>query len=154
MAGKHIIYHCYGGAHSSVVAAAIHLGKLKTDQVPSAAELLQLALFDRQTKEGHGQLHFFGFDEWQNQIYSVGCRNVGKSVENILFGVANILGRGHELVFIDTLHCVSIKMRIGGYISRRLGLVSLGRPLVMAGTREAYPNLANLVSQVKAEVCK
>ena len=28
MAQKLIIYHCYGGAHSSVVAAAIHLNKL------------------------------------------------------------------------------------------------------------------------------
>ncbi|NLZ39534.1 MAG: DUF3189 family protein [Firmicutes bacterium] len=152
MAGKRIIYHCYGGAHSSVVAAALHLGKLSPDKVPSAAELLKLALFDRQTNDGHGQLHFFGFDEWQNQVYSVGCRNVGETVEKFLLGVAKILGVSQELLFVDTLHCVSLKMRIGGYISRRLGLISLGRPLVVAGTREAYTNLAALVHRVKAEV--
>jgi hypothetical protein len=29
-----IIYHCYGGTHSSVIAAAIHLGLLPEDRVP------------------------------------------------------------------------------------------------------------------------
>ncbi|NLZ93585.1 MAG: DUF3189 family protein [Firmicutes bacterium] len=154
MAGKRVIYHCYGGAHSSVVAAAIHLGKLNPEKIPTTTELLQLALFDRQTDEGHGQLHFFGFDEWQNQVYSVGCRNVGETVEKILLGVAKILGVDHELFFIDTLHCVSLKMRIGGYLSRRLGLIPLGRPLVVAGTKEAYANLAALVHQVKTEVSR
>ncbi|MCR3921065.1 MAG: DUF3189 family protein [Firmicutes bacterium] len=154
MRGKHIIYHCYGGAHSSVTAAAIHLGKLQAAKVPTGDELLTLTLFDRQTKEDHGQLHFFGFDEWENLVFSVGCRNVGKTMENVLQGVATMVGLGDELMFIDTLHCVSIKMRIGGYISRRLGLVTIGRPLVVQGTREAYPKIAELVQQVKNEVSR
>jgi hypothetical protein len=151
MAGKKIIYHCYGGAHSSVTAAAIHLDQLHSSP-PTNEELMSLALFDRQTKEGHGQLHFFGFDQSGNQIYSVGCRNVGSTLEKTLKNVETLMDLGDELVFVDTLHCVNIKMRVGGYISRRLGLIKLGRPMVLRGTKDAYPKLQQLVSQVKKEV--
>jgi hypothetical protein len=149
--GKRIIYHCYGGAHSSVTAAAIHLGQLNRTP-PSAQELMSLTLFDRQTKEGHGQLHFFGFDARGNQIYSVGARNVGATLEKILKNLASLLNLEDDLIFVDTLHCVNIKMRVGGYLSRRLGLISLGRPLVLQGTRDAYPSLLQLVNKVKNEV--
>ena len=149
MAGKKIIYHCYGGAHSSVTAAAIHLGQLRGEKVPTSEELMALTLFDRQTKEGHGKLHFFGFDEKGDEVYSVGCRNVGESVAKLLAKLKEILSAGDELIFIDTLHCVNLKMRIGGYISRRLGLIKIGRPIVLRGTRDAYFKLVKLVQQVK-----
>ncbi|MBS3948897.1 MAG: DUF3189 family protein [Dethiobacter sp.] len=152
MAPKKIIYHCYGGAHSSVVAAAIHLGQLKGSTLPSNADFMRLTLFDRQTKDGHGLLHFFGFDEQGRQVYSLGCRNAGKTVEQVLLQVAEMIGAGGELSFIDTLHCVTLKMRIGGYLSRRWLLVRLGRPLVLSGTREAFPALVRLVEKVKNEV--
>ena len=152
MSGKKIIYHCYGGAHSSVTAAAIHLGKLKPHIIPSEKELMGLSLFDRQTQEGHGQVHFFGFDKAGNQIYSVGCRNIGASLEKIMQNVANLLKVEDELFFIDTLHCVNIKMRVGGYISRRLGIIKYGRPLVLEGTQDAYPKLVELVKRVQKVV--
>ena len=152
MTTKKIIYHCYGGAHSSVTAAAIHLGQLRTDKIPTAQELMSLALFDRQTNDGHGQLHFFGFDEWGNQVYSVGCRSMGQTMVKILRRVARMLGAADELVFVDTLHCVSLKMRLGGYLSRRWGLITLGRPLVIQGTREAFSQIVELVREVKHKV--
>lgn len=149
MAGKKIVYHCYGGAHSSVTAAAIHLGELKPEEIPSDDELMALTLFDRQTKDGHGQLHFFGFDEQGNEIYSVGCRNVGPAVEKVLGKIKEIVSAGEELMFVDTLHCVNMKMRFGGYLSRRLGLIKIGRPIVLNGTQDAYPRLVELVQGVK-----
>ena len=152
MAVKKVIYHCYGGAHSSVVAAAIHLNKFNIDKKPTTDELMSLSLFDRQTKEGHGQIHFLGFDEWGNQIHSVGCRNVGKSVKNVVTSVSKMFDLDDDLIFIDTLHCVNIKMRVGGYLSRRLGWIDQGRPIVLQGTKDAFPQLVELVKQVKAEV--
>jgi hypothetical protein len=135
-----------------VVAAAIHLDQLQSERVPSSEELMKLTLFDRQTKDGHGLLHFFGFDEKGRQIYSVGCRSVGTTVERTLSGVAEILGKEKELFFIDTLPCVNIKMRIGGYLSRRWQLIRLGRPIVMQGTRQAFHELVQLVARTKEEV--
>ena len=153
MSGKKIIYHCYGGAHSSVTAAAIHLGKLVPHKKPTKADLLRLTLFDRQTQEGHGQIHYYGQDEWDNEVYSLGCRNVGAPIETMLRDVAALLAVEDEIVFIDTLPCVNIKMRLGGYISRRLGIIALGRPIVLQGTMDAFEHLAQLVEQVKSEVC-
>jgi len=152
MTVKRVIYRCYGGAHSSVVAAAIHLGQLSSDKIPDKNDLLKLNLFDRQTQDGHGQLHFFGFDEQGRQVYSVGCRNAGKTVERVLKNIAKkILGRENDLMIIDTLHCVNYLMRIGGYISRQLGFTRIGRPVVIMGTRQAYPNLVSLVEKTKKE---
>jgi hypothetical protein len=125
------------------------LGQLKPEEIPSSEELMALTLFDRQTKDGHGQLHFFGFDERKDEIYSVGCRNVGLAVAKVLGKVKEMVGTEEELIFIDTLHCVNMKMRLGGYISRRLGLIKIGRPVVLSGTQEAYPKLVELVQRVK-----
>ncbi|HEX3010797.1 MAG TPA: DUF3189 family protein, partial [Syntrophomonadaceae bacterium] len=37
-----IIYHCFGGSHSSVTAAAIHLGLIEKHRPPSMEELMSL----------------------------------------------------------------------------------------------------------------
>jgi hypothetical protein len=66
--------------------------------------------------------------------------------------VAEILGKEKELYFIDTLPCVNIKMRIGGYLSRRWQLIRLGRPIVLQGTRQAFQELVQLVAKTKEEV--
>ena len=42
-----IIYRCYGGTHSSVMAASIHLELLPGDRKPAGKELLALPYFDR-----------------------------------------------------------------------------------------------------------
>ena len=55
-----VIYSCYGGAHSSPVAAAIHLGKLPEERVPDAEALLQLPRFDRVDSEKHGLAERWG----------------------------------------------------------------------------------------------
>lgn len=154
MGEKKIIYHCYGGTHSSVVAAAIHLGWLDPARVPHDRELMNLTLFDRLDKDQHGQLHFFGADEAGNQVYAMGCCNAGLAVENMLKGVARILEMEKELYFVDTLHCVNASMRIGGYLSRRLGWITLGRPLVLSGTRAVYQALVKLVETTRKEVAR
>ncbi len=45
-----------------------------------------------------------------------------------------------------------MKMRIGGYLSRQLGLLEIGRPIVLQGTQEAYPQLLALVARIRNEV--
>ena len=42
-----IIYHCYGGSHSSVIAAALHLGLLAKDRIPNETELMAIPYFDK-----------------------------------------------------------------------------------------------------------
>lgn len=52
-----------------------------------------------------------------------------------------------EVVLVDTLGCVNMPMRIGGLLSRRLGLVSIGRPIVTWGTLRSYRQLVALVQE-------
>ena len=46
---------------------------------------------------------------------------------------------------------INLLMKIGGFSSRRLHLVSFGRPIVTRGTQKAYPNILKLVQFVKKE---
>ncbi|HOB07898.1 MAG TPA: DUF3189 family protein [Limnochordia bacterium] len=142
-----IIYCCYGGTHSSPVAAAIHLGKLSTERVPTGGEIRAVELFDQLRSDHRGQVMFFGMDQWGNGIYVCGRgrdkRGIVKAVKS---GAALAGGNLDELLFVDTLPAVNWLMRIGGFLSRRLGLVAIGRPLVVKGTQKAFFNLANIVA--------
>lgn len=60
------IYNCYGGTHSSTLAAAYHLKKLAYDTAPSKEEILSLDLFNKLTPKDMGKLFFHGIDEDRN----------------------------------------------------------------------------------------
>lgn len=148
-----IIYSCFGGAHSSPVAAAIHLGRLPSHRLPTDEELLSIDGFDRTTSDDYGRLRHVGADEAGHRIYVLGRGPGASAVERaFFFGYALAGGAGGEVRFVHTLPCVNAAMRIGGYLSRGLGLPALGRPLVLSGTRRAYPRLVELVNSVKASL--
>ena len=44
-----IIYHCFGGSHSSVSAAALHLGLLDRQRTPTEEELVRIPYYDKTT---------------------------------------------------------------------------------------------------------
>ena len=67
-----IIYCCYGSAHSSVIAAAIHLRKLPWDRLPTLAELVKQERFDRTENREIGTPFFMGRDGEGNEIYALG----------------------------------------------------------------------------------
>ncbi len=148
-----IIYHCYGGAHSSVVAAAIHLNKLPKDSKPAPEEILSCAYFDEVPTEKHGLIHYLGRDENGHDVYNMGCGGGGKVIEKALPGILNIYGVSSEdLIMVDTLSCVNSLMRIGGFISRALKLTTIGRPIVVKGTIMAHPELLKMVEKVKSDL--
>lgn len=145
-----IIYSCYGGAHSSPVAAAIHLGHLPRTAVPPKEMFLRLKLFDRTTAKQHGDLMHIGIDNQGNQIYVLGRGPSGSSMERaFMSGVRLAGGFVHDIKFVDTLPTVNFWMRIGGFLSRALGWVVVGRPIVLYGIRRAYPRLVRLVEHVE-----
>ncbi|MGI6145238.1 MAG: DUF3189 family protein [Clostridia bacterium] len=152
-----IIYNCYGGAHSSVTAAAIHLQMLPETRKPSAAELLNLPYYDAQVGKDHGRIRFFGFDSRGNQIYITGKKNLGVFYEEIMYNLLFLGGDKQEqenFVFINTMPYVNIWMVIGGFLSRRLGWKALGRPLVIYGTKQAYWKFIHLINLVKDKYIK
>lgn len=146
-----IVYHDFGGSHSTATAAAIHLGLISDDKVPSSKDLLtKVPLFDSLTAGDHGKLFFMGTDEWNNEVYLLPRANRPDLVLNAVQSTIETLGGDlDDWVFVNTLPTVNIWMRIGGYLSRRLGLVSLGRPLVTLGTRRAFSSISRIVRSTK-----
>lgn len=145
-----IIYNCYGGAHSSVVAAALHLGLLDNTRVPGEKELLELPLFDGTWEHDHGRLFFFGIDDKQREIYVLGKRNLGHQLNDLIHLAAQAAGiTREEYLLVDALPYVNWLMVVGGYTSRRLHWERLGRPIVIRGIQTFYWQIVNKVEQVK-----
>ena len=140
-----IIYHCYGGSHSSVMAAALHLGLLAKDRIPTKDELMAIPYFDKTTNADFGSIRFMGIDEYKNEIYVLGKKNMGDRYSNLLMGVAKILGAEEQLLVVNCMNRVNLAMKLGGFSSRKMGVVSLGRPVLVHGSRRAFLELVNLV---------
>lgn len=146
-----IVYDDYGGAHSTPVAAALHLGRMRADRCPTNAELMALPLFDRVTRAGQGYLISMGTDAEGHEVYILGRGPSGIIVERALVSGSTLAGGLPACtMFVETLSCVNLWMRVGGFLSRALGWVSLGRPLVLYGTRTAFPSLVKLVALTKS----
>lgn len=148
-----IVYCCYGGTHSSPVAAAIHLGWLPRDRVPTRDELMAVPFFDRMTSADRGRVMLAGVDALGREVFVLGrgaeARGIPAAVAS---GWALAGGAADGLVFVDTLRCVNWFMRIGGFLSRGAGWTRVGRPIVLYGTQRAYKALLRLVEKVEREV--
>ena len=58
-----IFYHCHGGAHTSVVCAAIHLNYISECDVPKAHVFKEIPFYDEMEKRDIGIL-YVGNDEY------------------------------------------------------------------------------------------
>lgn len=148
-----IIYHCYGGAHSSVVAAALHLGQLPPDRMPGPEELVQLPFFDRQRGPEHGYLRLVGIDAGGNEVYIIGRRNNGWLLEKLYYHLMDLFSLPREELYLaNMMPCVNWYMVVGGFLSRRLGLTWPGRAIVARGAARAYFSIAARVERIKVEL--
>ncbi len=148
-----VIYHCYGGSHASPVAAAIHLQTLPADRIPTKEEILALQLFDQVSPAMYGTLFPLGLDNQGNEVFVLGARNDAEILLKVLKGVTRMIGEDYQdYLFVDVKPCINIWMRIGGFLSRAVGLIRLGRPLVTWGVRKAYPALVGLVEQTHSRL--
>jgi hypothetical protein len=148
-----VIYHCYGGAHSSVTAAAVHLGLLPEDRIPAREMFCKLPLYDRQEADEHGHIFFMGIDGAGNEIYLAARRSRPVVLESVFEGLAGIFNvHPEDYLLVNVMHKVNWVMKLGGYLSRRWGVVRLGRPIVTLGTQMAYFRVVELVRQVKSRL--
>lgn len=148
-----IFYHCYAGAHSSVVASALHCGKLPSQRIPTLAEIMATPYFDQTVPEMIGTPYYMGNDEFDNEVYFVGTRRGGLLVKNAVYSFLAICGFSDAQVrFYDALHVINLSTKIGGGLSRRFGCVAFGRRLSAWGIRRCYPGFVELVSSVKQEL--
>ncbi len=148
-----IIYHCYGQAHSSVTAANIHLGHLPRHRRASIAEIRHQPCFDRTQPHELGIPRLMGVDEAGHEVYVIGLAGGKRALEPALREFLERSGIDPAaFLFANALQHAGVPLRIGGYTSRRLGVVWLGRPLSALGVYLKYPAFVDLVHRVRREV--
>ncbi len=148
-----VIYHCYGGTHSSVVAAAIHTNKLPLNRLPTTTELKNLPFYDKVPPELIGTPFFYGTDKKNNRIYFLGMKkaeNLNKRVIYSLLKIENI--PSEKILLINTLKYINIWVRIGGFFSRRLGIIKPGRNLTIYGIKKNYNKFVDLVKNTRNKI--
>lgn len=59
---------------------------------------------------------------------------------------------GNDLILVSSQPFVNTWMKIGGFTSRGLGIVPVGRPIVTYGTLKSYMGLVDLVEKVKKKI--
>lgn len=148
-----IVYYDVGGAHSSATAANIHINKLPMDRTATKDELLSLPTFDKIQKKDIAHLMFIGEDEYKNKVYTIGCRRKMKFVLNPLSDMyRELTGNTEGLLMVSTQPTVNLLMKIGGFSSRALNLVSFGRPIVTSGTQKTYSHIVDIVKETKKRI--
>lgn len=148
-----VIYHCYGGAHASPTAAAIHLGILRDDRLPSWKDFKKIPYFDQITNREHGKLIFIGKDSQDNEVYILGRRNAATLVIRLIQEFIKLTGGdSSEYYFVDCVQLFNPLMVTGGFSSRALGWVNLGRPIVTLGTILSFPILVAKVKKTIAQI--
>ena len=146
-----IIYSCYGGAHSSIVASAIHVGYLPIDRVPTGEEILNIPYYDQSPKENRGIPIYMGTDTELRKVYALGMGPYRSEYTKIAYNFAfQLVGENKEDIrIINVVPLLSFSVKLGGFISRRVGLIKLGRPLTISGIRKRYDLFIKLVKDVK-----
>ncbi len=146
-----IIYCCFGGAHSSVVTASIHLGYLPIDRIPTKEEILMLPFYDSAKNSEIGTPRYMGVDIKGNRVYFLGlghARNYYMELLHEFYKECNI-GLENDIIVTDVTILLNFFTRLGGFMSRKLNMVSIGRPLTVYGILKKYPSFVELVKNVK-----
>lgn len=147
-----VIYCCYGSSHSSVVAAAIHLGNLPQDAIPDSRDILNLPYYDKATTDQLGGCIYMGTDDAGCDVYILGTGPAKRIVRSAVESIFQLCGVSrNSYMLVDTLTSVGAITKIGGFLSRRMHLTGIGRPMTVWGIRRAYPQLRSIVAQVKSD---
>lgn len=142
-----VVYHCFGGAHTSVVAGAIHLGLLPAR--PSWRQIATFPLFDRTPTRDRGLPLYLGTDDRGQRVYAMGRGRDTRATALILDGLLHALRLDGRVTQHDTLACAGPLTKLGGYLSRRLGLVRPGRALAALGVARDVPRLLRVVEAAR-----
>lgn len=150
-----IVYHCFGGAHASPTASAIHLGLTSKRYWPSFTDFNEIPFFDQTSWTEHGRLIKAGIDSEGNEVYFMGRRNSNYLIITLITEFISLTGGNPtEYYFVDCMQKFNFLMVIGGYSSRALGWVKFGRPIVTFGTVFSFPILQSIVRKTKQIVSR
>ncbi|ADL69241.1 DUF3189 family protein [Thermoanaerobacterium thermosaccharolyticum] len=148
-----VAYICYGSAHSSIVAASIHVGLLPSDRIPTFDEILSMPHYDLTDGNQIGIPFYMGIDEYDNDVYAIGAKSGRKIMMKAVRSFLKESGIGeNEIMLIDTLPAIGLLTKVGGMTSRRFKIISVGRPFTVYGIIKKYNNFLDIVNKVKSSL--
>ena len=89
-----------------------------------------------------------GQDEKGHEIFIMGCKNAGYIVERALINFCKIKVNPDEIMIVDTVPCLNILMRVGGFISGACTW-KLWAGFLIPGCRIAFNKIVKVVNRVK-----
>lgn len=144
-----IFYCCWGSAHTSVVSSHIHLGLLPNHRRALFREINALKMYDRTPNSEIGTIFYVGDDSLGNQVYFMGFGPQKQLVRQSIMDYLQLQGIDpHETMFVDAIVNATWLTCVGGYLSRRLGITWIGRPLTIIGILQNYGAFVRLVRSV------
>ena len=146
------IYNCYGGTHSSVLAAAYHLKRLDETREPTKREILHSHNFNKLVYKDRGKLYLHGIDEEGNKVYTVGrgrSKVLIPGMYNLIEMLQNEEVLNEKVIFSNCSPTVPLPMTFGGLFSRWLKIDLIGVPLLIIGAKQAYQDIVRLVHYTK-----
>lgn len=146
------IYNDFGGTHTTSLAAAFHLKKLPQHVKLSKEQILNVEYFNKLKTSDMGTIIFHGIDEDGHSVYSVGrgrSKILVPGLKNLFELLEKRRSTGERIIFSNTSPTVPLAMTLGGLFSRRLGIDSIGVPLLVKGAKQAAAQIAHLVEQTK-----
>ena len=145
-----LFYCCYGGAHTSVTCASIHLGYLPSDRIPESYEFRKVPFYEKMDHHKLGTPVLMGKDELGCDVYILGLKNAKQVAVPALKSYLNLCGVDQKsYLLINALVELHPVTSIGGVVSRKFGVPVLGRPMTIWGIRRTYPRFVKLVENVK-----
>lgn len=126
---------------------------LPRDRIPEGDKIINLPHYDKTREDEIGELFFFGFDSAGNEVYILGMAGgEGVITPAIRDFLKLIRVPAKDVLIIRTLPLVNVWTRIGGFMSRKLGLVFPGRPLTIWSLQQNYFQFVKLVEEVEGRI--
>jgi stage V sporulation protein AE len=135
-----------------VIAACIHLQRLPEDRIPSIKEILAIPEFDQADPRDFGVPYFIGEDFRNNQVYIIGFgKNYQLALQTIHYILADQGCDPLDWHFFNALNQIGTLTKIGGFLSRNLKIIFIGRHLAALGIQKSYLKLVKLVQSIKEQ---
>lgn len=138
-----IFYVCYAGTHTSVVASALHLGVISTEDIETLGymALTCIPYFDRRKTGDIGVSLNVGKDEYGSDVYVLGTGWPGLSLELCLCDLIELASPDARACLCRVRGFLDFQARFGGFLSRRFNFVEPGRHIIAQSLAKQVPLL-------------
>jgi len=134
-----VFYLCRTGHHTSIIAAALHLGMISLESGDN--KLYDLKGFDDIEFKDIGKPFFVGTDSFNTEIYTVGVWNDSQIMSRAINDLVSLIGlRRGEWQVIDVSPAVS-RLTVAGLNLKKFRLKPLAKALVSLGARREIKRL-------------